>query len=347
MGLSCSRNDPDSVKSKEIDQKLKALSKVNHNRVKLLLLGPGESGKSTIFKQMKILQIRGGFSQEELMNYKPIIYGNCVSQMKILVNAATDLEIPLEASSKDLAEQLLAHHKSGAAWSVEISKVIGELWKDKGIRATYAERGRKYHLNDTAEYFFENVERVSKEDYIPNQNDILRVRVRSTGIEEAEFHFEQLTINMVDVGGQRSERRKWLHCFDNVTAILFCAAISEYDQFLREDNTTNRMIEAILLFDEVSNAEFFNKNSIILFLNKIDLFEEKFDRSPLKEHFPDFQGTTVDDGKQFLKDRFIERTHNQDLYFHFTCALNSKNIQHVINCVREQLLKGDLNQIGI
>lgn len=39
---------------------------------------------------------------------------------------------------------------------------------------------------------------------------------------------------MVDVGGQRSERRKWIHCFENVTSIIFLAALSEYDQVLYE-----------------------------------------------------------------------------------------------------------------
>lgn len=64
--------------------------------------------------------------------------------------------------------------------------------------------------------FFENIERFMSPSYIPTQADVLRARVRSTGIEEAEFRFEDITFRMVDVGGQRSERRKWIHCFDAV-----------------------------------------------------------------------------------------------------------------------------------
>ncbi|CAN0403236.1 unnamed protein product, partial [Hapterophycus canaliculatus] len=83
---------------------------------------------------------------------------------------------------------------------------------------------------------------------------------------------------MYDVGGQRNERKKWIHCFDNVTAVIFVAALSEYDQCLFEDASTNRMIEAMDLFNEICNNRFFSESSMILFLNKKDLFAEKIQR---------------------------------------------------------------------
>lgn len=43
---------------------------------------------------------------------------------------------------------------------------------------------------------------------------------------------------MIDVGGQRSERKKWIHCFENVNAILFITAMSEFNMVLEEDNET-------------------------------------------------------------------------------------------------------------
>lgn len=47
---------------------------------------------------------------------------------------------------------------------------------------------------------------------------------------------------MFDVGGQRSERKKWIHCFENVTSIIFCVALSEYDQTLLEESNQVRLI---------------------------------------------------------------------------------------------------------
>jgi GTPase SAR1 family protein len=95
---------------------------------------------------------------------------------------------------------------------------------------------------------------------------------------------------MFDVGGQRSERKKWIHCFENVTAIIFLVAISEYDQVLIEDESVNRMQEALTLFDSICNSRWFEKTSTILFLNKTDLFKRKLPQSPLEDFFPDYRG---------------------------------------------------------
>lgn len=98
---------------------------------------------------------------------------------------------------------------------------------------------------------------------------------------------------MFDVGGQRSERKKWIHCFESVTSIIFCTALSEYDQVLLEEKaqvrhsplpniilahlvlTQNRMVESLILFESVINSRWFLRTSIILFLNKIDVFKNK------------------------------------------------------------------------
>lgn len=86
--------------------------------------------------------------------------------------------------------------------------------------------GTLYQLNDSAAYFFDGLDRFIQPDYCPTVDDVLRVRVRSTGIEEAIFSFDKMTFKVMDVGGQRSERKKWIHCFDSVTAVLFCASLS-------------------------------------------------------------------------------------------------------------------------
>ncbi len=88
--------------------------------------------------------------------------------------------------------------------------------------------------------FFVEAIRIASPEYIPTEADVLRARTKTTGIYETRFAMGQLSIHMFDVGGQRSERKKWIHCFENVTSIIFCVALSEYDQVLLEESNQVR-----------------------------------------------------------------------------------------------------------
>lgn len=146
-------------------------------------------------------------------------------------------------------------------------------------------------LNNKTNYsFFNDIDRISDPNYIPNDQDVLYSRVKSTGITETKFVIGDLVYRMVDVGGQRSERKKWIHCFEDVTAIIFMVAISEYDQVLFEDENVNRMGESLTLFQSIVDMQWFQKTSIILFMNKTDIFENKIKISPLKKYFPQYKG---------------------------------------------------------
>jgi len=294
-----------------------------------------------VFKQMKIIQDNGGFTEEELLGFRHVVHANCISQMRVLVQAAARARQQFEhPENVKLAQQLLQLPQAGNVWTPEIGLAIKKLWADKGIQQIYLNGGQHYTLNDTADYFFSNIDRFLQPDYVPSQDDVLRVRVRSTGIEEAEFVFDKMTFKVVDVGGQRSERRKWIHCFDCVTSVLFCAALSAYDQTLREDSSVNRMEEALNLFEDVANSNCFDSASIILFLNKTDLFQEKIKRVDLRCCFDNYSGgNDFEKACAFIEARFRERVANgNSIYVHFTCAINTENIEFVINDVRTKVL---------
>ncbi|XP_045445007.1 guanine nucleotide-binding protein subunit alpha-15 isoform X1 [Pipistrellus kuhlii] len=112
------------------------------------------------------------------------------------------------------------------------------LWNDGGIRACY-ERRREFHLLDSAVYYLTHLERITEEGYIPTAQDVLRSRMPTTGINEYCFSVQKTNLRIVDVGGQRSERKKWIHCFENVIALIYLASLSEYDQCLEENNQEN------------------------------------------------------------------------------------------------------------
>ena len=118
----------------------------------------------------------------------------------------------------------------------DVGDAIRGLWKDGGIKEAVS-RSREFQLNDSAVYYFNSIDRMSSLGYMPTDQDILRSRVKTTGITETTFKVGELTYKLFDVGGQRSERKKWIHCFENVTALVFLVSLSEYDQMLYEDES--------------------------------------------------------------------------------------------------------------
>lgn len=136
------------------------------------------------------------------------------------------------------------------------------------------------------------MDRICDEKYVPSPTDVLRARVRTNGIIETNFRVNDTIISMYDVGGQRSQRRKWVYCFEDVRAVLFVVALSGFDMTLLEDATVNRLEESLNLFEQIVNNRWFKEASFVLFLNKLDLFREKIVCSSrqLTSFFPDYKG---------------------------------------------------------
>lgn len=199
--------------------------------------------------------------------------------------------------------------------------------------------------------FFKDISRLFARDYVPDDQDVLRARLRTTGITETIFDLGQLTYKMFDVGGQRSERKKWIHVFDNVQVVLFLAAISGYDQVLVEDRNGNQMREAFGLFEAISNSRWFEKSAIILFLNKMDLFREKIESgaAPISKYFSEFDAspTDVNAGRDFFANRFKElmRQPNKEIYVHFTNATDTDLLKKTMASVQDMIIQRNLNNL--
>lgn len=354
MGGCCSNGEnPDSAKersdkiaSKQIEDSMRNDHLTDQQVNKLLLLGAGESGKSTLFKQM--ITIYGkGYKESERKTFAPIIYNNIITAMKTLCHQCDVAEFT--CLERDLMDKLEEELKGDEEIDEVIGKAIKKLWEDPGIQATYDMRA-KYQLTDSASYFFARLAEIQKPSYIPTQQDVLRSRVRTTGIVENGFDIDGNQFKMFDVGGQRNERKKWIHCFENVTAVIFVAAISEYDQVLYEDENTNRMVEALNLFEEICNSRWFRDTSMILFLNKRDLFAVKIKKVSLRVCFPDYDGDdNYDVGCEFLQEQFEQKNRNPEkqVYTHVTCATDTDNISAVFNAVKDIIIRKSLTEAGL
>ncbi|XP_077054026.1 GNAS complex locus isoform X3 [Siphateles boraxobius] len=373
--------------NKKIEKQLQKDKQIYRATHRLLLLGAGESGKSTIVKQMRILHVNG-FNAEEKKQKIQDIKNNIKEAIETIVTAMSMLAPPVQLACQankfridyilNLANQkdfefttddrtpLVSSpgHDTLKSHKTEFYEHTKTLWQDEGVRACF-ERSNEYQLIDCAQYFLDRIDTVKQSDYTPTDQDLLRCRVLTSGIFETRFQVDKVNFHMFDVGGQRDERRKWIQCFNDVTAIIFVVASSSYNMVLREDNQTNRLQEALNLFKNIWNNRWLRTISVILFLNKQDLLAEKVlaGKSKIEDYFPEFaRYTTPDDAtpeqgedprvtraKYFIRDEFLRiSTASGDgrhyCYPHFTCAVDTENIRRVFNDCRDIIQRMHLRQ---
>ncbi|XP_067670717.1 guanine nucleotide-binding protein subunit alpha-12-like [Haliotis asinina] len=352
--MSCCMSDHEKsqrIRSHEIDKKLMKDRLTFRRTVRLLLLGAGESGKSTFLKQMRIIHGQD-FDDEALREYQSVIYNNIVKGMRVLIDARDKLGIPFGN------EENVKH--ANFVFSYDGVKKLDErtflqyvdpmriLWQDSGIKGAF-DRRREFQLGDSLMYFLNNLDRISQKNYIPIKLDILHARKATKGINEHQILIKGIPFMFIDVGGQRSQRQKWFQCFEGITSILFLASSSEFDQVLMEDRKTNRLIESCNIFETIINNKSFCNVSIILFLNKMDLLTEKVKHVSIKEYVSEFQGDphSIADVKAFLLNMFDSRRRERSkpLFHHFTTAIDTENIKHVFQDVKDTILHDNLRSL--
>ncbi|XP_037827353.1 guanine nucleotide-binding protein G(q) subunit alpha-like [Lucilia sericata] len=220
------------------------------------------SGKSTFIRQMRYET----HMPYDSTKYVGIIIQNIFYAMQTMIEAMKVFQIPYK------------------------TKVNAELWADAGIQECFM-RGHQYGLLDSTKYFFSHLDRIANPHYTPSIQDILRARIPSKGFQEHVFKYKNVEFLIADVGYQSTERKKWIHCFDNVTAIIYMVAISEYDQFSLDSKHGNSLKESIELLNSIMSFQYFQDTALIIVFNKLDIFEEKITYSHLADYFPEYSGS--------------------------------------------------------
>jgi GTPase SAR1 family protein len=308
-------------RSKLIEKELKKSGKILKSTIKLLLLGTGESGKSTVVKQMRLIHT-SRFTLKERLEKVNDIKSNIRDSILSILDAMEMFNIKFENENlKESCEfiyenihMFLLNTTSSSSISITNNKLkdlnntnrklsnttdnvinkiwncIDELWNDLNVKKC-AKRGNEFHLIDSAQYFLDRINVIRHKDYVPDDQDILRCRVLTTGILETQFFVKQVNFHIFDVGGQRDQRKKWIQCFNQVTAIIFVVDISSFNMTIREDGKVNRLIESLESFRQIWINRYLYHISIILFLNKYDIFVDKIlnQNFKLEDYFPEFK----------------------------------------------------------
>lgn len=205
-------------------------------------------------------------------------------------------------------------------------KLLQVFWKDKSFQQSLknlqSARGKPGSLTPQEIYFCDSIERIMSENYVPTHQDILFIRRPTLGVIEHIFHVDDLTYRVIDVAGQKSQRKKWIHLFENVIVVLFFVALSAFDEVLEEDESLNCLTDSLNTFHEVSHNHYLDKTDFLLFLNKYDLFKEKLKIVSLKSYIKGYCGDNTPEAcVKYIRDLFHQnRPCHKQVYTHVSCA---------------------------
>ena len=349
--------DPvEAAKDQEINRQQANAQANDANIVKLLLLGAGDSGKTTLRKQFRSLY-GSGFSYEGRLEFQSVILGVLFEGTAAVLDAMkSQLGISLDTSDAVQASKRLYDAKSRVRFELTEDEAndLKKLFADVGFRAAMR-RSAEYQLQDCFATYAEEVKGYPSwggVGWVPSVSDCIAARVRTSGIQTEEITLEAVTFRIFDVGGQRAERRKWISCFDGVTGVIFVAAASEYDQVLYEDKAKNRLEEAVELFTEMANHNAFKTTPFILFLNKKDLFVHKYEvnKIPLNKsgRFPDApENASAEEALTWMKKLFVDKNKTErQVFAHVVTAVDPDNVQKVFRACKQIILSASMQAGG-
>jgi len=376
--------------NQKIDDEMQMAQAAEEQKIKLLLLGAGESGKSTIFKQMRIIY-GSARTDDNLRMFGVVIRSNVITVTRKLCQVIRMLELeddleeeeasdggmtPFQAfellvsylidgtaqplEQLDLSDDWVGHcataglgPNNDAQMFLQIWKPINVLWKSETMQKTVWQKRSLVNIIDGHKEFLESLDRLASKSFKPTQQDVLLARVKTTQVVMERYRIDGIDFEMYDVGGQRSERRKWIDCFDSVDAVIFVAALSEYDQNLAESKRTNRMVEALELFRSICNNRAFANTSVMLFLNKKDVFEEKLHYSDIaaQKPFADYGGPPNDfnNGVLYFIEKFKDCLINDEItdsFIQACTATDTSNMEFVLDSTRTIIMTDNLRRSG-
>ncbi|KAI6134829.1 guanine nucleotide binding protein, alpha subunit [Pisolithus croceorrhizus] len=245
--------------------------------------------------------------------------------------------------------------------STDISEIIArcsedirELWEDDVIQDMVKRRALR--LEDSATFFLNASERIAARDYQPQDDDVLRARLRTLDIQEYDIYVEEsgkmLTWKLYDVGGSRTQRHAWLPYFEQVTAIIFLAPISCFDERLAEDPRVNRLEDSFILWKAICSSKLLKSTTLIMFLNKIDLLAKKIaDGVMVRQFLPSYADRPNETRAvvKYLRAKFNDTARNYSpepraCHIYATTVVDTRDTARILDSVRDGIMREQLKK---
>ncbi|KAL1915973.1 uncharacterized protein VTP21DRAFT_6361 [Calcarisporiella thermophila] len=328
--------------------------------ITLLVLGPEQSGKTSIMKQIQVVY-GGGYNHIERELYKYIIYHNVLKTIHTLCyrlykkrqipdldenfehyktilkfeplskpvwvkgNLVYQFRNPDDERVKDRARSRLQEEDYISTLFHKSIPAIKALWADKAIRNAYTTRIDPC-LQDSAHYFLDDLDRISERGYIPNDTDIVNAYAQTIGMTECRATVKNDNYLLYDLGGHSSQRHHWISYYEACECLLYVCALSTYDQVSIWDPKVNRLEEAVSIFHSLCTNPLLRKACFVVFLNKIDVMQEKMERGiRVSKYIELYKGPNqFDPVTRFFWKYFTNQNKGslRLMYIHFTTGIN-------------------------
>uniref|UniRef100_A0A6B2L9N1 Uncharacterized protein n=1 Tax=Arcella intermedia TaxID=1963864 RepID=A0A6B2L9N1_9EUKA len=323
-----------------------------------MCLGIGGCGKTTFVRQMKVLH-NIPWEEAELERYASTIRRVFTLAQIDIVWAAKKLNLEFSEESKGLIEKLNELHKDRekSGLSPDSLPLLKSLWEDpisQEIVKKHPEMIGAIHIS----YFWQNVDRIIKDDYKPLEEDILRVRIRTAGAYSTVICIEKNYFEFFDVGGQKPERSKWEKVLQSheFSCILFFVACDEWDVMDEEKEYNYSKLEiGKIIFNEVLESNDVPEDiPIILFMNRSDMFQARFEKDEswesYKTTYPDYKGErNYKDGINHIIKIFLDDApkRKHPVRHYITNSLDKNSMAPVWKAVKEFVMQKAINAVGI
>ncbi|XP_006461458.1 hypothetical protein AGABI2DRAFT_151207 [Agaricus bisporus var. bisporus H97] len=345
--VSTTRRQRTNSSNDNIEEQIKRDGLAAKREVKALLLGTGRSNTARFLKSMQLVH-GGGYDDAERKGFRKDILSTTVKALQNILNPETHEHLDLQPSNEARRTTILAlpDKLDNDILSPETVDAMQNLCQDPAIQASLDDPQSTNLIGASSIHYLKSIDRITKEDYLPTDDDILNCQIKPSGIAEVSFKVDDLTYRIVHMGRQDGAWRKWLHCFEGVRAIVFLVGLDEYDQWTVTDGdgeqSVNCIHEALDVFDLICNSKWFEKTSIILFLDDKNL-TKKLSEHPLENFFPDYTGgKNTDAAREYMLKRFVsldkQDSATRQIHANFTNSNDTKRVEHMLTTMQEILL---------
>ncbi|KAH8108054.1 G-alpha-domain-containing protein [Cristinia sonorae] len=233
---------------------------------------------------------------------------------------------------------------------------IAAIWSNKDVRECLSNQA--IELDSQAVYFLDEAQRISAADYCPTDDDILRARLETVGVEEHSIVFENVDRGQewiwYDIEGTRSSRAAWVPYFDDVHIVMFVCSIANFDDEL-DELSGNNFMECLRLWKSICENKLLANTTFFLFLNKWDLLEKKLKSGTFfGAYVPEFGHRSNDwqSVANFYREKYL--TIHRDfspqsrlLQVHITCAIDTIAMRGILEQARHEILTVSIDRMTL